>query len=198
MPTKILRIDASARREGSVTRELNDHIIERFRANGDAAVTTRDLTEALPQVTETWIGANFTPADDRNPGQHEVLSQSDGLIEELKSADIVLIGLPIYNFGMPAALKAWIDLVARAGVTFQYTENGPKGLLEGKRAIVSVASGGTETGSDWDFATGYLRHVLSFIGITDVLFVSADKMAIEPETTLKSAHAAIATLPLAA
>ncbi len=86
----------------------------------------------------------------------------------MQAADTLVIGLPIYNFGVPAALKAWVDQVARAGVTFRYTETGPKGLLTGKRAIIAVASGGTEAGSDVDFATGYIRHVLGFIGITDV------------------------------
>ena len=118
--------------------------------------------------------------------------------DEIKAADVVLIGLPIYNFGVPAALKAWIDLVARAGVTFRYTESGPVGLLAGKRAIVTVASGGTEAGSDIDFATPYIRHALKFIGITDVLFVKADRLAVNPEGTLKAAEKAVADLPVAA
>ena len=165
MPTHILRIDASARREGSVSRDLNDQIVARFEEAGDVKVTIRDLASPLPLLSEDWIGANFTPADDRDEAQVEALSLSDSLIDELKAADVLLIGLPIYNFGVPAVLKAWVDQVARVGVTFNYTENGPVGLLNGKRAIVTVASGGTQVGSDIDFATGYLRHVLGFLAV---------------------------------
>ena len=199
MTTTILRIDASARTEGSVSRDLNDRIIERFRAVGDTRVIDRDLaTSDLPFLDAAWIGANFTPAPNRTPDQKAALALSDTLIEEVRAADVLLFGLPIYNFGVPASLKAWVDLVARAGVTFAYSENGPKGLLTGKRAIVSVASGGTEMGSEIDFATGYLRHVLGFIGITDVLFVPADRLALDAEGTLEKAHRAIEALPLAA
>ena len=198
MSTRILRIDSSARTEGSISRRLADSVIERFANAGEIAVTTRDLNDALPHVTETWIGANFTDEAERNDIQRATLAKSDQLVAEIKAADVLVIGLPIYNFGVPASLKAWIDLVARRGVTFEYTENGPKGLLSDKRAIVAVASGGTEVGSDIDFATGYLRHVLGFIGITDVIFVNADRLAVEPEATLKAAEDAIAALPVAA
>ena len=198
MSLNILRIDASARKEGSVSRDLNDKVIDRFASADEVSVTRRDLTEPLPFLDGDWIGANFTPADDRTDTQREKLALSDELIDEIKAADVVLIGLPIYNFGVPAALKAWIDLVARAGVTFRYTESGPVGLLAGKRAIVTVASGGTEAGSDIDFATPYIRHALKFIGITDVLFVKADRLAVDPEGTLKAAEKAVADLPVAA
>lgn len=198
MTHKILRIDASARRHGSVTRDLNDRIIAKYQTAGPTSVTNRDLTDALPQITEEWIEANFTAPDLRTETQQAVLAQSDELVGELKDADILLIGLPVYNFGVPAALKAWIDLVARAGETFRYSETGPVGLLEGKRAIVSVASGGTERGSEIDFATGFLAHVLGFIGITDVVFVSADRLAIDAEASMIQAETDIANLPLAA
>lgn len=199
MTTSILRIDASARLEGSVSRDLNDRIIERLSMQGPIEIVARDLARStLPLLDETWIGANFTPAPERSPEQAETLLLSDSLIDEIKAADILLIGLPIYNFGVPTSFKAWIDLVARAGVTFSYSESGPKGLLEGKRAIVTVASGGTEMGSDIDFATGYVRHVLGFIGIRDVIFIAADKLSLDAEGTLEKAHRAIETLPLAA
>lgn len=199
MATKILRIDASARIDGSVSRELNDRIIERFSAEGLVDVANRDLaTSRLPFLDAAWIGANFTPAAQRTEEQAQVLSLSDSLIDEIRAADILLIGLPIYNFGVPAAFKAWVDLVARAGVTFSYGESGPKGLLHGKRAIVTVASGGTEMGSDIDFATGYVRHVLGFIGIDDVVFIAADRLALDAEGTIGKARRAIDTLPLAA
>ena len=196
--TNILRIDASARTENSVSRDLLDRIIARFHAAGEASVTHRDLAHGVPLIDEDWVSANFTPADARSDGQKEKLAISDELVGEVKDADVLLIGLPIYNFSVPAAMKAWIDQIARAGVTFKYTEYGPKGLLEGKRAIVVVASGGTEMGSDIDFASGYLRHVLGFIGIEDVVFVPADRMMVDAEATLKSAHEAVEALTIAA
>ncbi|WP_306046856.1 FMN-dependent NADH-azoreductase [Nioella sp. MMSF_3534] len=195
MTHSILRIDASARRDGSVSRDLSDRIIARF---PEATVTTRDLARGLPLIDETWVGANFTPEADRSPEQRETLALSDELIAELKDADTLVIGLPIYNFGVPATLKAWVDLVARAGVTFRYSEAGPEGLMTGKRAIVAVASGGTEAGSEIDFATGYIRHVLGFIGITDVTFVTADRLALDVDATLNAAHSQIDALPVAA
>lgn len=191
MTRSILRIDASARRSGSVSRDLVDRIVARFPG---ATVTARDLAPGLPLIDETWVGANFTPEADRSPEQRAVLALSDDLIGEIKAADTLVIGLPIYNFGVPATLKAWVDQVARAGVTFRYTESGPEGLLTGKRAIVAVASGGTEAGSEIDFATGYIRHVLGFIGITDVEFVTADRLALDAEGTLRSAHGQIEAL----
>ena len=198
MTTKLLRIDASARRNGSVTRDLNDQVIAKLEKSGPVSVTKRDLADPLPHVTEDWIGANFTAKDDRTEAQRAVLELSDRLVAELKSADVVLIGLPIYNFGAPAALKSWIDLIARVGETFRYTENGPIGLLERKRAIVTVASGGTQRGSDIDFATSHLSHVLKFIGITDVSFVSADRLAIDTDASMASAQKDIQDIPLAA
>ncbi|MDJ0824689.1 MAG: NAD(P)H-dependent oxidoreductase [Rhodobacter sp.] len=198
MTHHILRIDASARRTGSISRELNDRLIARFATEGETQVTTRDLTDALPQIDEAWIGANFTPEADRTDDQRARLALSDSLVAELEAADTLIIGLPIYNFGVPAALKAWIDLVARAGRTFRYTAEGPRGLLEGKRAIITVASGGTEMGSDIDFATGYLRHVLGFIGIEDVQFIRADRTAIDMEGTVRAAQDAVDAMPLAA
>ena len=196
MTHSILRIDASARREGSVSRDLTDRIVARF--GPDAQVTIRDLARGLPLIDEAWVGANFTPADQRSAEQRATLALSDELVAELKAADTIVIGLPIYNFGVPAALKAWVDQVARAGVTFKYSEYGPQGLLEGKRAIVAVASGGTEAGSEIDFATGYIRHVLAFIGITEVDFVTADRLMLDAEGTLKSANAQVDALAIAA
>ncbi|QBY01539.1 FMN-dependent NADH-azoreductase [Rhodophyticola sp. CCM32] len=192
MTDSILRIDASARRAGSISRDLTDRILARL--GEDIPVIIRDLAEGMPLIDETWVAANFTPAAERTEAQRTALALSDRLIDEIKAADTLVIGLPIYNFGVPAALKAWIDLVARAGVTFSYSENGPVGLLSGKRAIVAVASGGTAAGSDIDFATGYLTHVLGFIGITDVQCVTADQLALDAEATVAKAHGQIAAL----
>ena len=165
----ILRIDASGRRSGSSSRALLDDLVAALDSRyPDNEVVQRDLTESLPHVDEDWIAANFTPAEDRSAAQREKLSQSDSLVSELQAADVLLIGVPIYNFGIPAALKAWIDMICRARLTFRYTENGPEGLLAGKRAYIVVASGGVGVDSAADFATPYLRQVLKFIGITDV------------------------------
>lgn len=198
MTTAVLRIDASARRTGSVTRDLNDRIIDKLTKAEDVTVKTRDLADPLPLLTEEWIAANFTDPAERTENQKETLALSDSLVAEVKAADILLIGLPIYNFGVPAALKAWVDLVARARETFRYSEYGPVGLLEGKRAIVTVASGGTEAGSSIDYATTYMKHVLSFIGITDVEFVTADQMMIDADASLAAAAEKIEQLDLAA
>ena len=186
-----LRIDASARRDGSTSRTLTDQVIDHL---APVETLTRDLADGLPLIDETWIGANFTPADQRSPEQAEKLALSDALIAEITAADTLVIGVPIYNFGVPAALKAWIDQVARAGVTFRYTDTGPQGLLTGKRAIVVVASGGTEVGSAIDFASGYMRHVLGFIGITDVTFVTADRMMADADAALAKANAQVEAL----
>lgn len=189
--TRILHIDASARTEDSVSRDLSAQIIARF--NG-AEVTYRDLNNSLPHVTGDWVGATFTPADARTDAQKDTLALSDTLVDELEAADIIVIGVPIYNFSVPASLKAWIDLISRVGRTFQYTENGPQGLIANKRAILAVASGGTQLGSDIDFAVPYLTHVLGFIGVTNVEVIAADALAQDAEAKLKSAHSAIAAI----
>jgi len=183
MPKTLLRIDASARRTGSVSRELTDRIIARFTDAGEVTVLSRDLADGVPLIDEAWVGANFTAADARTSEQAEKLAFSDTLISELDAADVVVIGVPIYNFGIPAALKAWIDLVCRARETFRYTDSGPQGLLQGRRAYLIVVSGGTSVGSEIDHATGYLRFLLGFIGITDVELVAADKLMSDPART---------------
>ena len=188
MTRTVLRIDSSARHEGSVSRQLADRVIERL---GPDRVIVRDLAETpLPQVTGTWItAARSTPPDERSEAQLEETAQSDALIEEMRAADVLVIGLPMYNFMVPASLKAWIDLVARAGLTFRYTAEGPEGLMEGKRAILAVASGGTEVGSPGDFATPYMRHVLGFLGIEDVQIVASDRVMVDADASEARAEA---------
>lgn len=187
----ILRLDGSIRSDESVTRKLTDDIVARF---DGADVISRDSLHELPLINEAWVGANFTPAEQRSPEQKELLALSDRLIEELRAADTLVLGLPVYNFSVPAGFKAWIDLIARAGVTFHYTENGPEGLLKDKRAIVAMAAGGTQLDSDIDFAGRYVRHLLGFIGITNVEFVRADRLAIDAEGSLAEAHKAVEEL----
>ncbi|MFD2738175.1 FMN-dependent NADH-azoreductase [Sulfitobacter aestuarii] len=192
----ILRIDSSANTETSITRDLTDRIIATL---GDADVVTRDLADSpLPQITHTWAIARSQPEEERSAEQKEALSQSDKLVAELLAADTIVIGAPVYNFSIPAALKAWIDLIARIGVTFRYTENGPEGLVKGKRVIIAMASGGTPLGSEIDFNSRYLEHVLGFMGMSDVTFVAADALAKDPEDTIARAHASIAELRAAA
>ena len=190
MPETILHIDASARLADSVSRQLSSRIVERL--GGD--VIRRDLAQPLPLITQDWVTANFTPPEDRSTAQRDTLALSDRLVDELHAARTIVIGTPIYNFGVPAALKAWIDLVARAGLTFRYSDTGPVGLLTGKRAIIAIASGGTAVGSEIDFASGYLRHMLGFLGITEVEVVAADQIMINADQALTGAHERIDTL----
>ncbi|WP_439569293.1 FMN-dependent NADH-azoreductase [Sphingopyxis sp.] len=187
----ILRIDASARHSGSTTRQLTDQLVTRLVEQGyGAAVTRRDLAVTPPALlTESWVGANFTDDADRSDDQRAVLAHSDELIAELEAADTIVIGVPVYNFAIPAALKAWIDQIARARRTFRYTETGPEGLLKGKKAYLVVASGGVPVGSDYDFATGYLRHVLGFVGITDVTVIEAGQQMMDGEAVSRAAAA---------
>jgi len=191
MTKTVLRIDTSARKTESASRELADLVIERL---APTKVITRDLANPLPLIDETWVGANFTPPADRTAEQTAALELSETLVAEIKEADTVVIGLPVYNFSVPAVFKAWVDLVARAGVTFAYSEAGPKGLLEGKRAIVIVASGGVKLGSEADFSSAYVRFVLGFMGITDVEFVAAEGMAVDPAAAMAAANSAVEAL----
>ena len=195
----ILRIDASARNAGSTTRQLADKLVARLVEQGyGASVTVRDLAATPPALlTENWVGANFTDDADRSADQKAALAASDELIGELEAADTIVIGVPLYNFAIPAALKAWVDLIARARRTFRYTETGPEGLLKGKKAFLVVASGGVPVGSDYDFATGYLRHVLGFVGITDVTIIAADQQMMD-EGAVNRATSAIDELKQAA
>lgn len=185
----VLNVESSARRDGSITRRLADRVIAGL-GEGSVSVTTitRDVAAGLPVVDEAWVGANFTDPSARSSEQKARLALSDTLVAELRAADVLVIGVPVYNFGIPAALKAWIDLVARARETFIYSETGPVGLLTGKRAIIVLASGGTRIGSEIDFASGYLKHVLAFIGITDVSVVAADQLMVAGETRVHEAE----------
>ncbi|WP_086617419.1 FMN-dependent NADH-azoreductase [Erythrobacter tepidarius] len=174
--SNILYITASIRSDAeSVSRGLGQRIVERLAAKTGASLTTRDLAaNDLPFVSAERFGANLTPAAERTPEQADLAAIADTLIAELQAADIIVIAAPIYNFGPPASLKAWADLVARAGTTFRYTANGPEGLLKGKTAYLAIASGGTAVGSDIDFMSRWLTFFLGFIGITDVEIIAAD------------------------
>ncbi len=164
--TTVLHINASGTLTGSTSRAATARLLEDL---APTRVITRDLAETpLPQVDETWITTRLIPQDQLTSDDRAVLALSDDLIAEIQAADVIVIGVPIYNFAISAALKLWIDLIARPGVTFRYTSEGAIGLLEGKRAIVAVASGGVSVDSPADFATPHLRQVLRFIGVEDI------------------------------
>ncbi|MDJ0812894.1 MAG: NAD(P)H-dependent oxidoreductase [Woeseiaceae bacterium] len=192
---KILEVSASGRRADSVSRKLSNEIIEALETReGKVEVVRRDLSQGIPLVDEGWIQANFTPEDERTRDQREALGVSDVLVEELQAADVIVIGSPIYNFGVPAALKAWIDMIARARKTFRYTSDGPEGLLKDKKVYVVIASGGVPVDSPVDFATPYLRHVLSFVGLTDVDVIAADQLGSRADESIDAARVQIANL----
>ncbi|MEM8726058.1 MAG: NAD(P)H-dependent oxidoreductase, partial [Pseudomonadota bacterium] len=157
----ILHISTSIRTDESVSRSLGNTLVEGLAAKTGATITNRDLSaNDIPYVDAERFAANLTPASDRSVAQAKLAAISDTLIAELQAADTIVIATPIYNFGVPAVLKAWADLVARAGTTFKYTENGPVGLLTGKKAYIAAASGGTPVGSDMDFMSSWLTFFL--------------------------------------
>ncbi|MBL4827704.1 MAG: NAD(P)H-dependent oxidoreductase [Spongiibacteraceae bacterium] len=183
---RILRIDASMRKQNSYGRQLLDRLVNQMAKPG-YALSHRDLAEGIPMINESWIVANVTDPASRTAEQRSILSLSDVLVDELREACTILIAIPIYNFHVPAAFKAWIDLVTRSAETFRYTESGPVGLLENKRAIVVVTSGGTKLGSELDFVTSYLKHILGFIGIQELLIVDGSGVGRNPEGVFNNA-----------
>ncbi len=196
----LLVINSSAAREGSVSRTLVEETVARLlEANPFAEVVRRDLgATPVPHLSiETLAGVRGVPA---TPEELRARALSDELIEELRAADTVVIGAPMYNFGVTTSLRAWFDHVLRAGETFSYSEAGPKGLLGGKRVIVIESRGGLYSeapGSAYDFQEPYLKHLLGFIGITDVAFVHAEKIGYGPDArtaALAQAKARISAL----
>ncbi len=188
--THILRVDSSMRTEGSVSRNLADKLIERL-SDSNTQITERDLANGIELINENWIGSNFTDPADRSDEQKTSLATSDELVNELRAADTVVITAPVYNFHVPAALKAWIDMVARARETFRYTEEGPVGLLTGKKVYVVMTSGGTVLGAENDFVSGWLKYILAFMGMTDVTFIDSSGLMLD-ETKAEKAEAEIA------
>jgi len=183
----VLHINASSRYDGSLTRAVSTQLTEILAGQNEVTLQQRDVASGLTFIDENWINANFTDPADRNAAQKEVLRFSDQLINEVKAADVLVLAVPIYNFGIPAALKAWIDLVARARETFRYTEQGPIGLLENKKVYLVMASGGVPLESDVDFASNYLKFFMQFIGITDVTLVNANHYFEQPDSSDKLA-----------
>lgn len=157
-------------------------------------VTTRDVTRGLRPIDADWVAANFTPEADRDAAARTLLAQSDELVAELKAHDTLILSSPLYNFGITAALKNWIDLVCRAGVTFRYTESGPVGLIENTRGIIITTTGGTPANGELDHASPYLRQIMKFIGITDITTIAADRILADADKAKAEAREAIAAL----
>lgn len=183
----ILQINASARRSGANSTRLAHRVVERLlAANPGAQVTLRDLaSDPLPVLDEAALGALFTPAAQRSAEQAALAARFDAAIAELQAADVMVLGVAMYNFGVTVQLKGWIDAIARAGVTFKYTETGPVGLLQGKTVYAACARGGLYRGTANDSQTPYLKSVLGFLGLRDVRFVYAEGLNMGPEAAAK-------------
>lgn len=160
----------------------------------DVEVVNRDLTCGVGLVNDAWIDSDRTPEEMRTQDQRVILAQSDALVSELQAADDIVIAVPIYNFSVPAAFKAWIDLVCRTNITFVYENDKPRGMLNDKRAFVVITSYGTLGGSEIDYTSGYVKHILSFIGITDVTFVDATGLSQNRRQVIADASKEIAKI----
>ena len=197
MPT-ILQINSSLYGEGAQSSQLAARFVDALRgvpAAPGTDVIVRDLSrEPVPHLTAERFQAFTTPAAERTLDQQRVVAESDRLIAELERANVIVIGLPMYNFGVPSTLKAYFDHVARAGVTFRYTAEGPEGLLKGKKAYVFATRGGRYAGTSLDLQTAYVRQFLGFMGIRDVEFVYTEGMALGSEQRSAAVASAVARI----
>jgi FMN-dependent NADH-azoreductase len=198
--TTLLQIKASISHDQGLSSQLANNFVAAYRkSHPHAKVLVREVASAepVPHLNGERFGAFITKPEERTDAQHAVVAYSDALIDELKRADIIVIGLPMYNFGVPSQLKAYFDHIARAGVTFKYTATGPVGLLTDKKIYVFAARGGLYAGTALDTQTGYVRDFLAFLGMKDVQFVYAEGLAVSPEhreAGLAKAAAEIAAL----
>lgn len=185
---KILQINASARSAGANSTRLADIVTARLQAqNPNASVELRDLAaHPHPVLDEPALGALFAPAEQRTPEQAARVALDDALIAQVQSVDAIVLGVPMYNFGVPVQLKTWIDAIARAGVTFRYTEKGPEGLLKGKKVYVALARGGLYRNTPADSQVPYLKSVLAFLGMTDVEFIYAEGLSMGADSATKA------------
>ena len=193
---KILQINASARSNGANSTRLADSISASLLAKNPQAVReVRDLaSHPHPVLDEAALGALFTPADQRTPEEAARVALDDALIAQVQAADVLVLGVPMYNLGVPVQLKAWIDAIARAGVTFRYTEQGPEGLLKGKKVYLALARGGIYRDTPNDAQVPYLKNVLGFLGMTDVELVYAEGLSMGEEAAGKAFADAAATI----
>ncbi len=196
---KILQVNASARRDGANSTKLANRVTERLlAANPGATVTVRDLAaEPLPVLDEAALGALFTPAEQRSAEQAALAARFDAAIAELQAHDAIVLGVAMYNFGVTVQLKSWIDAIARAGVTFKYTETGPVGLVEGKSVYAACARGGIYRGTPNDSQTPYLKSVLGFLGMKDLRFIYAEGLNMGPDAAARGFAQAEADLDAA-
>ena len=195
----LLQLNSSLFSANGQSSQLSDRFVAAWQdANPDGQVVVRDLAKnPVPHLDGDRFGAFLSKAEDRTAQQQTVVDFSDALIEELRNADVVVLGLPMYNFGIPSQLKAYFDHIARAGVTFRYTDKGPVGLLTGKKVYVMATRGGMYAGTPRDSQTAYVRDFLAFIGITDVEFVYAEGLnmgADSKDAALANAGTAISRL----
>jgi len=192
----ILQINSSARAfangQGSQSTRLANELVETLRAgDADATLTLRDLTaNPHPALDEATLGALFTPADARTPEQHARVALDQSLIDEVNAADVIVIGVPMVNFGITSQLKNWIDAIAKAGVTFKYTATGPVGLIEGKKVYAVLTRGGVYRDQPHDTQVPYLRQTLGFLGIRDVEFIYAEGLNMGADAADKGIAAA--------
>jgi FMN-dependent NADH-azoreductase len=182
--TTLLQLNTSVFSENGQSTQLAKNFVKSWQQqHSDSTVIVRDLaTDPVPHLNGERFQSFLTPAEQRTPQQHDIAAYSDGLIEELKQADVVVLGLPLYNYGIPSSLQAYFDHVARVGVTFKYTANGPVGFLQGKRVVVFATRGGKYIGSNNESVTTQIRNFLKLLGITDVEFVYAEGLAIDATT----------------
>ena len=177
----VLHINSSARLKGSNSRIIGQYLVDGMQQ----PVISRDLAQQpLPPISAEDLMGVHGSSDDQRPSLKTQLSLSDILIDELRAADTLVLAAPIYNFGIPAALKQWVDAICRAGVSFKYTEQGPVGLLGVEHAVIVTSSGGTPIGSEMDFGSRYLEHICRFIGITDVFHIDASGSKRSPEQVI--------------
>jgi FMN-dependent NADH-azoreductase len=172
----VLRITTSLFEENSISSQLTDELLAGLRAQGEEFdVKERNFhQDPVPHLDAAWLKALMAPAADRSDEQQGKVDYSDTLIAEIMAADTIVIALPMYNFSVPSMLKAWIDHIARAGVTFKYTETGAVGLLQDKKVYLVAAMGGVHESGTTDFLRPYMKLIMSFIGLDDVEFISAD------------------------
>ncbi len=178
MPT-ILQLNTSLFGEQGQSSRLAAEFARTLAESTGRELKVRDLAaDPVPHLTAERVTAFGTPASERTLDQQRHVAESDALVDELREADVLVLGLPMYNFGVPSTLKAYFDHVARAGVTFRYTAEGPLGLLTGKKAFVFATRGGQHAGTETDLQTAYVRLFLGFIGIRDVEFIYAEGLAL--------------------
>ena len=191
---KIYQIDSSARKEGSTSRKLAKKLLDKIKKPDDEVVY-RDLDDEMVFVSGLTESGMKIEEKDQTEHHKKMFELSDKLVKELKESDVIIISAPIYNYGPPATLKAWSDLVARIGETFKFKENGRReGLLRNKRAYLVITSGGTKLNSKEDFLTPWLKFILNFFGIEKVDIISADQMALDYEKSIRDAETQISNI----